>query len=231
MFRHELLYILIESTKHEEILAKLNLLGVTSAHFTNGTFAFGPEITVATTLAGFKHVIADNNPNLPLIIAINSDDSMRLLDKADFKNQKTRAQIIAKPLAEAFPENQVIVIFYDEKTPNQLYELLAKNKMTHSLYKWGYGTEPNVPKIEGAELFDVVYAYPLVDDKKALCWNDTPVVDQTSIIKVADLRGKLITAERKCLFPLPESLKIYQDSSIPKIDKVVESRLTKIQMK
>lgn len=219
MFRHELSYILIESTKHEEILAKLKVLNVASAHFTNGAYAFGPEITVATTLAGFKHVLTDSNPHLPLIIAINSDESMRLMGKADFKDQKTRANIIAKPLAEAFPNNKVIIMFYDEKTPNKLYELLAKNGITHSLYKWGYGTESNAPKIEGAELFSVVYGYPLVSDTKPVCWKDTPVVDQTSIIKVADLRGKLITSERKCLFVLPESLMDYQDASVSNVSR------------
>lgn len=225
MFRHELPYILIESTKHEEILAKLKVLNEISAHFTNGTFAFGPEITVATTLAGFKYVLADSNPNLSLIIAINSDESMRSMGKTDFKDQKTRANVVAKPLAEAFPKNKVIIIFYDEKTPNKLYESLAKNEITHSLHKWGYGTESNAPKIEGAELFSVVYGYPLVNDLKPLCWKDTPVVDQKNIIKVADLRGKLITSERKCLFVLPESLKDYQDASVSKVEAVNETLL------
>lgn len=228
MFRHELPYISIEATKHEEILAKLKILNVKSAHFTNGTYAFGQDLTVATTLAGFKHVLADNNPHLPLIIAINSDESMRSMDKTDFKDQKTRAMLVAKPLAEAFPNNKVIIIFYDEKTPNKLYELLAKNEVTHTLYKWGYGTEPNAPKIEGAELFSVVYGYPLVNDPKPICWEDTPVVDQKNIIKVVDLRGKLITSERKCLFALPESLKDYQDASVRNDKEVIESRFKNV---
>lgn len=228
MFRHELPYILIESTNHEDILAKLKVLNITSAHFTNGTYALGAEITVATTLAGFKHVLTDNNPSLPLIIAINSDESMHSIGKTDFKDQKTRANIVAKPLAEVFPGNNVIIMFYDEKTPNKLYELLAANKITHSLHKWGYGTEPTAPKIEGAELFDVVYGYPLVIDKKPVCWEDTPAADQTHMIKVADLRGKLITRDCKCLFYLPENLKGYQDSSVLNTENVVESRFTKV---
>lgn len=226
MFRHELPYILIESTKHEEILAKLKLLNIASAHFTNGTYALDAKITVSTTLAGFKQVLTDNNPNLPLILAINSDESMRLIGKTDFKDQKTRAHIVAKPLAEAFPENKVIVMFYDEKNPNKLYELFAENNITHSLYKWGYGTEPNAPKIEGAEFFDVVYGYPLVDDTKPVCWQETPIVEQKNIIKVVDLRGQLITSDRKCLFSLPESLKDYQDSSvILNVKKIAELHL------
>lgn len=225
MFRHELPYVLIESTKREEILAKLKVLGVARAHFTNGTYAFGPEITVATTLAGFKHALTDSNLNLPLIVAINSDESMRSMGKTDFQDQKTRANIVAKPLAETFPDSDVIIMFYDEKTPNELYELLAANKITHSLHKWGYGTVPDAPKIEGAELFNVVYGYPLVHDTKPVCWEDTPVSDQTNIIKVADLRGKLITPERKCLFSLPESLKDYQDSSVSNVEGIAVSRI------
>ncbi len=230
MFRDESPYILIESTKHEEILAKLKLLNVTRAHFNNGTYSFGPEITVATTLAGFKHALTDSNLNLPLIIAVNSDESMRLMGKKDFKSQKTRAHIVAKPLAEAFPDNKVIVIFYDETTPNELYKLLANHKMTYSLYKWGYGTQANAPKIEGAELFNVVYGYPLVNDNKPVCWEETPVVDQTHIVKVADLRGTLITADRKCLFSLPECLSDYQDTSVKSLEKVVESKLSNLSM-
>lgn len=227
MFRHELPYILIESTKHEEILAKLKAMNVESAHFTNGTYALGPDITVATTLAGFKHVLTDNNISLPLIIAINSDESMRSMGKTDFKDQKTRANIVAKPLAATFPNNKVIIMFYDEKTPYTLYELLAENKITHSLHKWGYGTEPNAPKIEGAEFFSVVYGYPLVDDTKTVCWEDTPVVDQNGI-KVSDLRGELITSERKCLFVLPAILKNYQDASVQNLEEVCESRFTNV---
>jgi hypothetical protein len=74
----------------------------------------------------------------------------------------------------------------------------------------------------------VVYGYPLVNDTKPVCWEDTPVVDQKNIIKVVDLRGKLITSERKCLFSLPESLKDYQDLSVPNVKEVVESRFTNV---
>jgi len=221
MFRHELPYTMIESTNHEEIFARLQALKVTGAHFTNGTYAFGPEKTVATTLAGFKYVLTANDPDLPLIIAINSDTSMRLMGKTDFLNQKTRADNVLKPLAKAFPDNEVIGIFYDDKTPNDLYAFLAKNNITHTLYKWGYGTQPEVPKIEGAELFKVVYAYPLVDDLKPLCWEETPVVNQTNI-KVVDLRGVLITPDRKCLFPLPESLSCYQSRDVANVENSAE---------
>lgn len=222
MFTQRPSYHLIESTAPEEILAKLKVLDVTSAHFTNGAYAFGPEITVATTLAGFKHVVTDNVPGLPLVIAVNSDESMRALGKTDFKDQKTRADIVAKPLAEAFPGNKVIVMFYDEKTPNKLFESLHEKKITHTLYKWGYGTAPDAPKIEGAELFNVVYGFPLVSNNRPLCWNDTPVADQTHIVKVADLRGVLITSERKCLFTLPQNLMAYQDASLNRVENGVE---------
>ena len=218
MFRNVFPY-LIQSTQPKEILAQLKNLNVTKAHFTNGTYMLGTEITVATTLTGFKQVLTESEPFLPLIIAINSDESLRSLGKINFKDQATRANDIAKPLAETFPNNKIIIIFYDEKTPNQLYELLAQQQITYSLHKWGYGTDQNAPKIEGAQCFNVVYGYPLVDDLKPVCWHDTPGVSQGNI-KIVDLRGKLITTQRKCLFELPESLKQYQDDSCKVLHEV-----------
>lgn len=210
MFSHQSPYIFIESTNPQKILNKLNSLNVTRAHFTNGTYALSPEFTIATTLAGFKHVLEDNDNTLPLIIAINSDESMRLIGKKGYKDEKSRADIVATPLAKTFPDNKVIVLFYDEATPNQLYAWLSKNQMTHSLFKWGYGTVTNAPKIEGAEFFNDVYAYSSLPNATPICWHDTPHVDQKNIIKVVNLCDKLITPEYKCLFSLPESLKCYQ---------------------
>src|SRR3990167_8960118 len=97
MFERPLPYTIIESTDHKEILARLAKLKVTSAHFTNGTYAFPLQITVATTLAGFKHVLG-MDATLPLIIAINSDQSMQSLGKTGFDNQLKRADNVAKPL-------------------------------------------------------------------------------------------------------------------------------------
>lgn len=209
MFDRSLSYKIIRSTDHQEILARLKLLNVTSAHFTNGTYAFPPEKTVTTTLAGFKHVLDHVDSRLPLIIAINSDASMMSLNKTGYEHQYKRADNVAKPLAEAFPQNRVIVMFYDDKTPNELYAFLSKNNITHTLHKWGYGTQPELPKIEGAEYFQHVYGYPLVDDLKPVCWQETPSAEQQNV-EVADLRNVLITTDRKCLFQLPPSLSMYQ---------------------
>lgn len=213
MFRRELPYTLIQDTDHKEILAKLKQAGVQRAHFTNGTYAWPQSITVATTLAGFKHAVDSVDASLPLIIAINSDQSMHELGKKDFDDQDKRAASVAEPLAQAFPDNRVFVIFYDDKTPNALYAFLAAHNITATLHKWGFGTNPAAPKIEGAENFAEVFGYPLVDDKKPLCWEDTPTAEQPNV-HVADLRNKLITPARLCMFALPESLASYQAEGV-----------------
>lgn len=209
MFNHSLPYTIIESTDHDAILSRLKVLKVTQAHFTNGTYAFPQQITVATSLAGFKHVLEHVDAKLPLVIAINSDVSMQALGKSGYEDQFKRADNVASPLAAAFPDNRVIVMFYDDKTPVALYDFLSKQHITHTLYKWGFGTQPNAPKIEGAEYFAHVFGYPLVDDLKPVCWLDTPHDAQQNVV-VADLRNVLITPDRKCLFPLPAALSQYQ---------------------
>lgn len=216
MFSHPMPYITIESTDHQAILAKLKLLAPEGAHFTNGTYALPQRITVATTLAGFKYVLDNNNSALPLVIAINSDKSMQDMKKTGFEEQNARAKDVAIPLAETFPHNRIIVIFYDEPTPNALYEVLSEKNMTCSLSKWGYGTDSNAPRIEGAEYFQIVYGFPFVDDLKAVCWQDTERGNQQGRIEVADLRGTLITPQRQCLFPLPGHLSAFQDASVVK---------------
>lgn len=213
MFRRELPYTLIQDTDHKEILTKLKQAGVKGAHFTNGTYAWPQSVTVATTLAGFKYVVDSVDASLSLIIAINSDKSMYELGKKDFASQTERAASVAGPLAQAFPDNRVFVVFYDDKTPNALYEFLARHNVTTTLHKWGFGTSPDAPKIEGAENFANVFGYPLMGDKKPLCWDDTPTAEQPNV-HVADLRNKLITPARLCLFALPESLASYQAEGV-----------------
>ena len=214
MWRNKMPYHLIHSTKKHEILAELQRLEVKGAHFTNGVYSMSTKIIVPTTLAGFRYVL-ESQPHLPLIIALNSDESMRQIGK-EVEPQEVRAEKIAGPLAEAFPDNKVLILFYDETTPNELYATLKRYHHTRTLHKWGYGTEPSAPKIEGAELFDFVYAYPLPNDQKPVCWYETPLADEPQNIQVVDLRGKSIVANRDpregnfVLYELPDTLKEYQ---------------------
>lgn len=216
--------IIIKPTSRSEILAKLNDLGVKGAHFTNGTFALAAEMIVPTTLAGFKYS-SQFQPYLPLVVAVNSDESMLRIGKVDFESQLERAMKVAEPLAEVFPDNKVIVLFYDEETPNKLYASLQRHGHTRTHHKWGYGTEPSAPKIEGAELFDRVYAYPMPNDKKPVCWEETPLADEPQDIQVVDLRGQLIAPDG-VLFELPENLKKYQSSVLSEEKNELSSRMT-----
>lgn len=199
----------IKSAQCQKIASELTQLAITGAHFTNGTFAYDHKITVPTTLAGFKRV-TKIQPHLPLIIAVNSDKSMLSLGKPTAENQSQRAEKVALPLAQLFPDNQVIVVYYDEKTPNHLYETLKEKGLTRTLHKWGYGTSRSEPKIEGAEYFELVYAFPLPNNGiKPLCYDCTNMMQTTQNIIIDDLRNYFITKEG-VLFDLPETLKSYQ---------------------
>lgn len=199
----------ISSTKFTDIIPTLQQMAVRAAHFTNGTYAFDPKLIVPTTLAGFKHV-TNTYSKLPLVIAVNSDISMAAMKKTGFEDQKTRAQKVAVPLQQLFPNNQVIVVYYDEETPFKLYQTLSKYNLTRTLHKWGYGTEPSAPVIKGAEFFESVYGFPLPNDKKPLCFDisERSETEQSNVI-VEDLREKLINKDNKLLFKLPKKLKQY----------------------
>jgi hypothetical protein len=164
-------------------------------------------------LAGFKYA-SESKPQLPFVVAVNSDESMRRIGKNTHESQTARARKVAEPLADAFPHNRVIVLFYDEETPNELYTELHRQGHTYVHHKWGYGTEPSAPKIEGAEFFECVYAYPTPNDIKPVCWENTPVAKKSQDnIKVVDLRGKLIATDG-VLFKLPNNLTHYQSPTL-----------------
>lgn len=207
----------VNSTRFEDIALEF---GAKAAHFTNGTYMAPAKLIVPTTLAGFKRVLS-TYPKLPLVIAINSDISLRALGKSDFEAQEIRAQKVAEPLAVAFPDNQVRVIYYDEITPTDLYRFLHTQNLTRSLHKWGYGTAQNEPKIEGAESFEFVYAFPLPNDLKPVCYYVTEIAEQQENVKVVDLRGELISPHG-VLFELPDTLKEYCD--IPQVSPCLSPR-------
>ncbi|HET9843786.1 MAG TPA: hypothetical protein VFP93_03920, partial [Gammaproteobacteria bacterium] len=199
----------IESTNHHEIILALEDLSIKGAHFTNGTYAYAAALIVPTVLAGVKRVI-QTQMHLPIIIAVNSDESMCRLGKQNFESQSIRSQKVAEPLAKAFPNNQIVVVYYDETTPTELYKVLSAKNFTRTLHKWGYGTDPKQPKIEGAEYFEMVYAFPLPNDIKPICYYDTHIASEPQKIIVDDLRDNLISREGLILFDLPEELSQYQ---------------------
>ncbi|MEM7618704.1 MAG: hypothetical protein AAF244_04905 [Pseudomonadota bacterium] len=105
------------------------------------------------------------------------------------EDQETRAFKVAKPLDREFPDRQVIIMFYDEETPTALYDALAENdtEAMVSLHKWGYGTDSDAPKIEGAHNFANVLAYPLPNDTKPVCYDITVGEDKSDFVKVVKL--------------------------------------------
>ncbi|MFA5040373.1 MAG: hypothetical protein WC464_01900 [Bdellovibrionales bacterium] len=213
------------------ILLNLAEKGIFSGHFTNGTYAAAKEIVDPTTLAGFQFIADEEEkerqtraekglPPTPgrkpaFFVAVNSDESMKkiLLEKTR-NNQKTekcedegiRAEKVAISLARQFPDRQIVVVFYNEVTPNALYGFLRCGMTMKTLHKWGYGTNPSAGVIEGAEIFGKTYAFPLPNDQKPLCDGITRKNGQAGKVSVVDLRNIYISVNEVgksvCLFPL-----------------------------
>lgn len=204
---------IVRSSDRTEIISQLKQLSSSGAHFTNGIYALESSLIVPSMLAGFKYINEYQSASLPLVIAINSDESLQALGKVGFQSQYQRALKVACPLSELFPAQEIVIVFYDEATPFELYQSLARHHLTRTLHKWGYGTKENEPKIEGAEFFELVYGFPFPNDSKPLCYADTDVAREKQDVTVRDLRANLIDEKNKLLFDLPESLHIYQAES------------------
>jgi len=196
-------------------------------HCTNGTYVPPEKLVVPTTLAGFKYVEDTRTHNDDaFLVAVNSDASMKAIyhmkgasekEWRDLEGPEERAMKVAGPLADLFPDREIIAVFYDDETPNALYRSLRDSAYLGSLHKWGYGTSPLAPGIEGAECFREVLAFPLPNDIKPVCYDLTrgPGSDNQpgKIIKLTDEIGPhdkpYITPTNQVLFPVPGSLTQY----------------------
>ena len=206
---------IINNTDSSVIRAALEREGIESGHFTNGTYAYAAEMIVPTTIAGFNY-LNDQEEVSPsaFIIAVNSDVSMKGVMDANnasdqerytLENQQTRALKVAKPLADEFPNRSIIIMFYDEDTPTVLYNHLAETGFgMRSLHKWGYGTDPKLPKIEGAHNFGQVFAFPLPNDTKPVCYDLTVAEDQSDVVQVVKLTETVNNAGQ-AYFPAPRN--------------------------
>lgn len=123
---------------------------------------------------------------------------------------------VALPLAQMVGNRSILVTFFDEPTPHELYTLLSEFKLgLESIHKWGFGTKPGEPKIVGAELFKNVYGFPLPNDIKPVAYDITDREDQPSV-KVAKLTEQFgkhgtpyLSTDGKILFPVPPELQQY----------------------
>lgn len=216
--------LIILKQRGEMLLQELRGQGFTGALVNNGTYVHPADKMMPGMLAAFQYS-ADrvDDKTMPLLIAINSDESMQRLmdekiskgsatpaDRHNVESEITRAVKVANPLSFQFPNRQIFVVFYDEPTPNALYKSLAeKFGKTKSLFKMGYGTNPNEGIIEGGEFFDVVYAHPLPSDTRPICHDLTKREGQQGTVEIIDLRtligphGKpYLNDAGECLFPL-----------------------------
>lgn len=185
---------IVNSTNIDEILSAMPASG---ANFTNGAYVYPIEQIQETMLAGFEFV--NSQHDLPMVVAINTDASLTALGKKDFESQLERANKIAGPLTKTFPDRELIIIFYNEPTPTALFEALSKQRpgLTKTLHKWGYGTGPTEPKIEGAESFDTVYSFPMPNGHEPICYHQTERQTVPQKIQVVDLRDKLASVVKE----------------------------------
>jgi hypothetical protein len=225
---------ILNSTDAYDISDALAASAVNAFHFTNGTYAYKAEMIVPTMLAGFQYVsdeIAGKHDTF--VIAVNSDMSMRGIyqkqgktqaDMDALEGQLQRALKVAGPLAEQQLGRNIIVLFYDEETPTALYRNLAGNGLhLKSLHKWGYGTDPKMPRIEGAENFWEVLGFPLVNDTKPVCTDITAMQDQSAVVQVIKLHEAVrpsphgapyLSMQGKVLFPVRPSLESHHQASL-----------------
>lgn len=221
----------IRATDEVTIAQELKALGHTDLHCTNGTYSYAAERIIPTMLAGFHYLhdkVAAHGD--AFLIAVNSDVSMNAImdqkqasqeERAALEDQYQRAMKVAMPLSYQFPDRKIVVVFYDKGTPNDLYDTLAAEALNlETLHKWGYGTDPKAPKIEGAENFNRVLAYPLPNDVKPVCYGITGHADQADIIQVIKLsevegpHGKAyISAKGKVLFPVAALLEEHAEAA------------------
>lgn len=130
--------------------------------------------------------------------------------------QNIRASKLADALNDQFPNRHVVIMFYDEETPTELYEALSlKGFGMTTLFKWGFGTKPDAPRIEGAGNFENVLAFPFLNDAKAICHDITVAEDQSELVKVmrlqeeTDVRPAYMAPDGALLFRLADTLRRY----------------------
>ncbi|QQG37131.1 MAG: hypothetical protein HYS17_05050 [Micavibrio aeruginosavorus] len=209
----------------------LDMMGVHNIHCTNGTYAYPVERTVPTTLAGFQYINDQvASPYDAFLVAVNSNQSMAGImaaknataaEMSALESEDVRAAKVADALSAHFNNRPVVVLFYHEDTPTRLYEALAAaNINLVSLHKWGYGTDPKAPRIEGASNFARVFGFPLPNDGKPVCHGITVREDQSGVVTVVKLQEQLgphgkpyISSAGKVQFTVPAGLQIHQDLS------------------
>jgi hypothetical protein len=106
------------------VASVLKSRGIKSGHFADDTFPESAQDIPSAILSGFQYAV-DNAPKgdkSALILAMGSDKS-----QSHNKSEMVRAVEIAEPLVEKFPDRKVVVLFFDEKTPEELYNALATN--------------------------------------------------------------------------------------------------------
>jgi len=201
--------------------------GVTSILVTNGIYDRPQDLVLPSTVAAFQYLTDSGRfpADAAITIALNSDASLRnsLLEKGASDDdltaqepQRQRAMKLWPALSAQFPERRVIILFYDQPDPAQLYNTIAAGGMTRiaNLHKYAFGVpqgpDQSVKKILGAEAAETVYGFPLPKDTAHMhspFWNVTPEGGQKdyTVIDLTREHGPhgapYLTDDNKILFP------------------------------
>lgn len=181
--------IIIKDTDKKKIADMIAGNGISRVHATNGAYSFPTRPSAATTLVGYQYLRDKGvyRPGDAALIAVNSHTSLaRGIQEKIAQGSATHADIdkiedqmarAAKPansltiqMQKFHPRESVIVCFYDEATPTEIYESLASDGRIRicSLHKNGFGTDPQAGRIEGAEFAENVFGFPLPNDGRPL---------------------------------------------------------------
>lgn len=172
-----------------EIFTSENLVGGLSGN--NGSYSMEKNFTIDTTRAAFNF-LADNYEESTgaFFVAINSNESMEAHMSGRVRvDQYECAGYAIQGAREAYEKTgiPIIIMFYDEATPAELYEELEKAGIgLNVLYKYGYGEKKD---IVGANLFRNVLSFKNIGDKTPTFYDQTSDIQSTDGITYVDLQA------------------------------------------
>jgi hypothetical protein len=219
--------VIIGYTRPSVMVVELNKHGFKEGHFTDTEFLKAEDEPML--LASYKRVTdLHSNKKVPLIVALNSDQSLRDFYlgkpneaelKANHIPQNIRAKKVVSLLSECFPDRKIAVVFFNEPDAYELYKSLNFWGMgMRTVHKTGLDVKQQNKPVIGGGFFDYVFAWPHYTGNKPLTH-----VDREKLFKgdrkphrVEDLtklqmqfNSRYISKEGALLFKLPKKLKHY----------------------
>lgn len=213
----------IHSANPDEIARRVEKIAPSGIHLNNGVYSAPSALIVPTMLSGYQYIQdAHAARRDAFMIAVNSDESVKLLmdmknasaeERARQEPQLVRALKVAEPISRQFPKRPIIIAFYDQATPRELYATLDDGIVPiKTLHKWGFGTNPDAPRIEGAIHAEKVIGFPLPNDIKPVAYDITKRGNNANVevVKLTETFGRhgapYLSPDNKVLFRVADGL-------------------------